>query len=120
MQAAEARSPALHRGDRRQEAPIGWQVVCGADYPLAPDRSRGAEADGHLRNTSHTVDVAADTGRQVSFDGPRHYFLPVRRISMKRASSNVIQNALAKFGPEIWPLSASNRDPSSIVSLAFK
>lgn len=40
------------------------------------------------------VDAAADAGRTAAFDGPRHAFLPLRGLAVKRAFANLIDNAL--------------------------
>jgi HAMP domain len=50
------------------------------------------------------VDGAADAGRRATFDGPRHAFVAVRGLALKRALGNLIENALAYGG---WPGSRS-------------
>lgn len=40
------------------------------------------------------VDAAADAGRPAAFDGPRHAFVPLRGLAVKRAFANLIDNAL--------------------------
>lgn len=44
------------------------------------------------------VDGAADAGRPATFDGPRHAFVSVRGLVVKRAFANLIDNALTYGG----------------------
>lgn len=47
---------------------------------------------------STLVDAASDAGRAAAFDGPRHAFLPLRGLAIKRAFANLIDNALTYGG----------------------
>ncbi len=40
------------------------------------------------------VDASADAGRSAQFEGPRHSYIALRGLAMKRAFTNVIDNAL--------------------------
>ena len=44
------------------------------------------------------VDAATDAGRSATFEGPQHAYLPLRRLAMKRAFNNLIDNALTYGG----------------------
>ncbi len=44
------------------------------------------------------VDAATDAGRPAIFEGPQHAYLPLRRLAMKRAFTNLIDNALSYGG----------------------
>lgn len=44
------------------------------------------------------VDAATDAGREASYDGPERLLVQVRPLSMKRAVSNLIQNAILYGG----------------------
>jgi signal transduction histidine kinase len=44
------------------------------------------------------VDAAADAGRRATFEGPRHAFVAVRGLALKRAFGNLIENALTYGG----------------------
>jgi len=44
------------------------------------------------------VDAASDAGRSAAFDGPRHAFIPLRGLAIKRAFGNLIDNALKHGG----------------------
>lgn len=44
------------------------------------------------------VNAAADAGQTASFDGPRHAFVRIRGLAMKRAFANLIDNALTYGG----------------------
>lgn len=47
---------------------------------------------------STLVDAASDAGLSATFSGPRHAFLPIRPIALKRAFANLIDNALTYGG----------------------
>ena len=44
------------------------------------------------------VDAAADAGRRATFDGPRHAFVSIRGLALKRALGNLVENALTYGG----------------------
>lgn len=44
------------------------------------------------------VDAANDAGRPAVFKGPRHAYLPLRSLAMKRAFTNLVDNALTYGG----------------------
>jgi signal transduction histidine kinase len=44
------------------------------------------------------VDAASDAGRSAEFDGPRHAFISLRGLAIKRAFANLIDNALTYGG----------------------
>lgn len=47
------------------------------------------------------VDAAVDRGHAVDYDGPDHCELMVRRLNLKRALSNLIENA-THYGSMVW------------------
>ncbi len=65
---------------------------------LRDDLSKEAVQDVDIMAILNTIEAeATDAGEQVSINGPRHVVVPGRHLALKRALSNLVQNAL-KYG----------------------
>lgn len=73
-------------------------MIEGALTYLAEGRHKEAPTLVDLSATIQTIcDDWSDLGRDVAYDGPDHLVRRVRRVSMERALSNLVDNAL-KYG----------------------